>query len=42
MREDNKNLLLAIILSAAVLMGWNLFVAPPQPARAPQAQRRGR
>jgi YidC/Oxa1 family membrane protein insertase len=37
MREDNKNLLLAIILSAAVLMGWNLFVAPPQPARPPQA-----
>lgn len=29
-REDNKNLLLAIVLSAVVLIGWNYFYAVPQ------------
>jgi YidC/Oxa1 family membrane protein insertase len=29
MRDDNRNLLLAIVLSVAVLLGWNVFFAPP-------------
>jgi YidC/Oxa1 family membrane protein insertase len=29
-REDNKNLLLAIVLSAIVLLGWNYFYGMPQ------------
>jgi YidC/Oxa1 family membrane protein insertase len=29
-REDNKNLLLAIVLSAVVLLGWNYFYGVPQ------------
>jgi len=36
MREDNKNLLLAIVLSVAVLIAWQFFVAPP--AQRPQPQ----
>src|SRR5687768_628276 len=37
MREDNKSLLLAIILSMAVLIGWNVFFTPAvPPQRAPQ------
>jgi YidC/Oxa1 family membrane protein insertase len=35
MREDNRNLLLAIVLSVAVLLGWNVFFAPPTPPRTP-------
>src|SRR5215207_4004223 len=47
MREDNKNLLLAIVLSVVVLIGWNYFyggqkqaqqtqqTAPVQPAQTP-------
>ncbi|MGL4438619.1 MAG: membrane protein insertase YidC [Bosea sp. (in: a-proteobacteria)] len=35
-REDNKNLLLAIVLSAVVLLGWNYFYGVPQM----EAQRR--
>jgi YidC/Oxa1 family membrane protein insertase len=35
-REDNKNLLLAIVLSAVVLLGWNYFYGMPQM----EAQRR--
>jgi YidC/Oxa1 family membrane protein insertase len=35
-REDNKNLLLAIALSAIVLLGWNYFYGAPQM----EAQRR--
>jgi YidC/Oxa1 family membrane protein insertase len=30
MREDNKNLLLAIVLSGIVLLGWNYFFGMPQ------------
>ena len=30
MREDNKNLLLAIVLSVVVLIGWNYFYGVPQ------------
>ena len=30
MREDNKNLLLAIILSGIVLIAWNYFYGVPQ------------
>jgi YidC/Oxa1 family membrane protein insertase len=29
-REDNKNLLLAIVLSAVVLLGWNYFYGAPK------------
>ena len=29
-RDDNKNLLLAIVLSAVVLLGWNYFYGVPQ------------
>ena len=38
MREDNKNLLLAIVLSVAVLLGWNFFFAAPQTDAAAAAQ----
>ncbi|HEY8564203.1 MAG TPA: membrane protein insertase YidC [Beijerinckiaceae bacterium] len=38
MRDDNKNLLLAIALSAAVLFGWQFFFAGPQMERQRQAQ----
>jgi hypothetical protein len=38
-REDNKNLLLAIVLSAVVLLGWNYFYGVPQMEAAAQAQR---
>jgi YidC/Oxa1 family membrane protein insertase len=43
MREDNKNLLLAIILSGIVLIAWNFFYGVPQmqqqrTAQAPTAQ----
>ena len=30
MREDNKNLLLAIVLSGIVLIAWNFFYGMPQ------------
>ncbi|HEX2135726.1 MAG TPA: membrane protein insertase YidC [Microvirga sp.] len=36
MREDNKNLLLAIVLSLAVLLGWQYFFAAPQIERQRQ------
>jgi len=38
--EETRNLILAIVLSAIVLIGWNYFFAPkphPQPANAPVA-----
>ena len=35
-RDENKNLLLAIVLSAVVLLGWNYFYGMPQM----EAQRR--
>jgi YidC/Oxa1 family membrane protein insertase len=37
MREENKNLLLAIALSVAVLLGWQYFFAVPQVERQRQA-----
>ncbi len=37
MREDNKNLLVAIVLSVAVLLGWQFFFAAPQADRQRQA-----
>ncbi|NNM73504.1 membrane protein insertase YidC [Enterovirga aerilata] len=37
MREDNKNLLLAIALSVAVLIGWNYFYGVPMVERQKQA-----
>jgi YidC/Oxa1 family membrane protein insertase len=38
MREDNKNLLLAIVLSVVVLIGWNYFYGAPLLERQKQAQ----
>jgi YidC/Oxa1 family membrane protein insertase len=38
MREDNKNLLIAIVLSLVVLIGWNYFYGVPQMERQKQAQ----
>jgi YidC/Oxa1 family membrane protein insertase len=37
MREDNKNLILAIALSLAVLLGWQYFYAAPEAERQRQA-----
>jgi YidC/Oxa1 family membrane protein insertase len=37
MREDNRNLILAIALSLAVLLGWQYFFAAPQAERQRQA-----
>jgi YidC/Oxa1 family membrane protein insertase len=37
-REDNKNLLLAIVLSAVVLLGWNYFYGVPQMEQQRRAQ----
>jgi YidC/Oxa1 family membrane protein insertase len=37
MREDNKNLLLAIVLSVVVLIGWNYFYGVPQMEKQRQA-----
>ena len=38
MTNDNQNLLLAVLLSAAVLFGWEYFVAKPQMDRQRAAQ----
>ena len=37
MREDNKNLIVAIALSLAVLLGWQYFFAAPEAERQRQA-----
>jgi YidC/Oxa1 family membrane protein insertase len=37
MREENKNLLLAIVLSVVVLIGWNYFYGVPQMEKQRQA-----
>jgi YidC/Oxa1 family membrane protein insertase len=37
MREDNKNLIIAIVLSVAVLLGWQYFFATPQAEKQRQA-----
>ena len=37
MREDNKNLLLAIVMSVVVLLGWQYYFTPPQRTQVPQA-----
>ena len=37
MREDNKNLLIAIVLSVVVLIGWNYFYGMPQMEKQRQA-----
>ncbi|MCG7392078.1 membrane protein insertase YidC [Microvirga sp. ACRRW] len=37
MREDNKNLILAIAMSLAVLLGWQYFFAAPEAAKQRQA-----
>ena len=36
--NDNRNLIVAIVLSAAVLFGWQYFVARPQMKQAEKAQ----
>ncbi|HST95400.1 MAG TPA: membrane protein insertase YidC, partial [Microvirga sp.] len=33
MREENRNLIVAIVLSVAVLIGWQYFFAVPQAER---------
>ncbi|HKG76615.1 MAG TPA: membrane protein insertase YidC [Beijerinckiaceae bacterium] len=38
MRDDNKNLILAIALSIAVLIGWNFFYGVPQMKQQREAQ----
>jgi YidC/Oxa1 family membrane protein insertase len=38
MREDNRNLLIAIALSIAVLLGWNYFYGAPQAEKQRLAQ----
>ena len=38
MRDDNKNLILAIALSVSVLIGWNYFIGAPQVEKQRQAQ----
>ncbi len=37
MRDDNKNLILAIALSLAILLGWQYFFAAPEAERQRQA-----
>ena len=37
MREENKNLIVAIALSMAVLLGWQYFFAAPEAERQRQA-----
>jgi YidC/Oxa1 family membrane protein insertase len=37
MREDNRNLIVAIALSLAILLGWQYFFAAPQAERQRQA-----
>jgi len=37
MREDNKNLIVAIALSLAILLGWQYFFAAPQAEKQRQA-----
>ncbi|KFG67459.1 membrane protein insertase YidC [Microvirga sp. BSC39] len=37
MRDDNKNLIVAIVLSMAVLLGWQYFFAAPEAERQRQA-----
>ena len=34
--ENNRNIILAIVLSMVVLFGWQFFVAGPQMERAQQ------
>jgi len=34
MNEDNRNLIMAVVLAALVLLGWNYFVAMPQERQA--------
>ncbi len=38
MNEDNRNLIIAALLAAAVLFGWNYFVAMPQQRQAELAR----
>ncbi len=43
MKYDNKNFILAIVLSMAIIFGWQYFYAKPQADRlAEQAGRRSR
>ena len=36
MTPDNRNIILAVVLSAVVLLGWQYFIARPQMERARQ------
>jgi len=37
MNETNRNMIIAVVLSVAVLFGWQFFIAGPQQQRAQQA-----
>jgi len=37
MDDQNKNLILAVVLSGAVLLGWQIFFPAPQPVVDPNA-----
>jgi len=38
MNETNRNMIIAVVLSAVVLIGWQFFIAGPQMQKAQQAQ----
>ena len=37
MDDNNRNLILAMVLSALVMLGWYAFFAPPVPEAPPAA-----
>ena len=39
--QNNKNLILAMVLSAVVMIVWFVFFPPPEPAVAPAQRSRG-
>jgi YidC/Oxa1 family membrane protein insertase len=41
MKEDNRNLLLAITLSVVVLLGWQYFYGVPQAEKQKQIAQQG-
>ena len=38
MEDNNRNLILAMVLSAIVMLVWSIFFAPEPPPPAPEAQ----
>lgn len=37
MDDQNRNLILATVLSGVVLLGWSFFFPAPEPVEAPEA-----